>query len=425
MNHSTNIELTRRIDALDRTLKEIRDEFRRRFPGNGVWENPSNRIRGNISVSMSDLAKKRDLEDYALTSDLDREISNHTHDDRYDTENEINKYLGLYLLADGTRELTGNWDAGDYRITAETFESDVVTGTAPIVVASTTLVSNLNADLLDNQEGSYYLDYNNLTNVPSTFAPSAHASSHESGGSDAVNHGSLTGFVGNEHIDHSTVSVSGGGILSGGGTIAANRTITLAHGDVDHNQTTNYVAGEHVAHSGVSVIAGTGMSGGGTIDGDVTLNCTITQYTDEAVRDVVATFIQNATGITWTHDDPGDTLTPAIDHDALPNFVGNKHIDHTSVTLTAGNGLSGGGDISANRSFILDLNELGIETAIAASDYIAMVDVTDNGSQKITFANFEGAIDHGSISGNNDDDHTQYALLAGRASQQVLYGGVN
>lgn len=41
-------------------------------------------------------------------------------------------------------------------IAANAFESTVATGTAPLTVASTTLVSNLNADLLDGQEGSYY-----------------------------------------------------------------------------------------------------------------------------------------------------------------------------------------------------------------------------------------------------------------------------
>jgi len=59
-----------------------------------------------------------------------------------------------YLRTDGTRELTGNWDAGSYKITAATFESDVVTGTAPLTVASSTLVTNLNADLLDGKHSS-------------------------------------------------------------------------------------------------------------------------------------------------------------------------------------------------------------------------------------------------------------------------------
>ncbi len=44
--------------------------------------------------------------------------------------------------------------------------STVATGTAPMVIASTTKVANLNADLLDDQTGSYYLDYNNFTNTP-------------------------------------------------------------------------------------------------------------------------------------------------------------------------------------------------------------------------------------------------------------------
>jgi len=41
-------------------------------------------------------------------------------------------------------------------------------------------------------------------------------------------------------------------------------------------------------------------------------------------------------------------------HDGFSDFVANEHIDHTSVTLTAGTGLTGGGDISSNRTFAVD-----------------------------------------------------------------------
>jgi len=58
------------------------------------------------------------------------------------------------LLADGTIPLTADWDAGSYKITAEQLESDVTTGTPPLIIASTTLVSNLNADMVDG----YHLD---------------------------------------------------------------------------------------------------------------------------------------------------------------------------------------------------------------------------------------------------------------------------
>jgi len=38
-----------------------------------------------------------------------------------------------------------------------------------------------------------------------------------------------------------------------------------------------------------------------------------------------------------------------VDHDATTNFVANEHIDHTSVSITAGAGLTGGGTIASTR----------------------------------------------------------------------------
>lgn len=61
------------------------------------------------------------------------------------------------LLSDGSVPLTANWDVGSFKLIAQQFESDVPTGTAPLVVASTTLVANLNADLLDGNEAAAFL----------------------------------------------------------------------------------------------------------------------------------------------------------------------------------------------------------------------------------------------------------------------------
>jgi len=55
------------------------------------------------------------------------------------------------LLADGTVPLTANWDVGAFIITALQFISDQATGTAPFTVASTTVVTNLNADTVDGK----------------------------------------------------------------------------------------------------------------------------------------------------------------------------------------------------------------------------------------------------------------------------------
>ena len=51
-------------------------------------------------------------------------------------------------------------------VTATTFTSTQATGTAPFTVASTTKVDNLNADLFDGQDSSYYLDASNFTSIP-------------------------------------------------------------------------------------------------------------------------------------------------------------------------------------------------------------------------------------------------------------------
>ncbi len=100
-------------------------------------------------------------------------------------------------------------------------------------------------------------------------------------------------------------------------------------------------------------------------------------------------------------------------HDGFSDFVANEHIDHSAVTLTAGVGLSGGGDITANRTFTVDLNELTTEVAIAAGDFLAMVDITDSGSGKITFADLEATISHDNIAGVSSDDH--HAIAHGPA----------
>lgn len=57
-----------------------------------------------------------------------------------------------FVKVDGSTPMTANWDIGSFELRAETLQSDVATGTAPLIVASTTKVSNLNADLLDDKD---------------------------------------------------------------------------------------------------------------------------------------------------------------------------------------------------------------------------------------------------------------------------------
>ena len=53
-----------------------------------------------------------------------------------------------------------------------------------------------------------------------------------------------------------------------------------------------------------------------------------------------------------------------VDHDSTTNFVANEHIDHSSITVGSGKGLSGGGTIDTNRSLFLDTGSAHFDEGI-------------------------------------------------------------
>lgn len=65
-----------------------------------------------------------------------------------------------------------------------------------------------------------------------------------------------------------------------------------------------------------------------------------------------------------------------VDHDSLLNYVSNEHVDHSTVTITAGSGLTGGGDISQDQT----LNAQSVESVTADTTLnevdIALVDAS-------------------------------------------------
>lgn len=86
-------------------------------------------------------------------------------------------------------------------------------------------------------------------------------------------------------------------------------------------------------------------------------------------------------------------------HDGFSDYVGNEHIDHTAVTITAGNGLSyssGGTDISASATIDLNINSLSTETTIADGDFLPFWDITVTATnKKLTFSNLKTQIEAG------------------------------
>ena len=76
-----------------------------------------------------------------------------------------------------------------------------------------------------------------------------------------------------------------------------------------------------------------------------------------------------------------------IDHDATTNYVGNEHIDHSTITIGSGKGLTGGGTIDTSRSLTLDTgsahfldgvkSKLNTETVVSGSEQIDITGTTN------------------------------------------------
>jgi len=85
----------------------------------------------------------------------------------------------------------------------------------------------------------------------------------------------------------------------------------------------------------ITLSAGSGLTGGGSFT------------TDQASADTV-TFSTNDSEIV---------------HDNLSGFVANEHIDHSTVSITAGSGLTGGGDLTATRDLAVNVDDSTIEVS--------------------------------------------------------------
>jgi hypothetical protein len=116
-----------------------------------------------------------------------------------------------------------------------------------------------------------------------------------------------------------------------------------------------------------------------------------------------------------------------ISHDSTTGYVANRHIDHTVVSITAGNGLSGGGNISATRTVTLDTGSVhfldGVKKELNTEGVISGSSQVLNGTTIHSGAFFNGiSVVSGSaqISFNGITDKP--TLVSG--SSQITYGSL-
>ena len=133
------------------------------------------------------------------------------------------------------------------------------------------------------------------------------------------------------------------------------RTVTAGGNTLGATETLAFTEGSNITIS----------ESGGAVT--IAATDTNTQLSTEEVQDIAGPLVATGgtkTGITVTYDDANNNMDFVVDHDAASNFVANEHVDHTSVSISTGTGLSGGGDISSTRTLSVDAAQTGITSVV-------------------------------------------------------------
>lgn len=234
-----------------------------------------------------------------------------------------------------------------------------------------------------------------------------------------INHNLLLSYDANEHIDHTAVSITAGVGLSGGGTLAATRTLdvdipgtTLMPNTIDANNDTLLMydtsAGTHFrvpigdvtsSDSGFVPVSrqingGSGLSGGGDLSANRTLSLDTgsSRNVDHAAVSITAGLglVGGGTLAATRTLDVGAGSGISVAADAVSLDTGSaRNTDHTSVSISAGEGLSGGGNISATRTLSLSIDSL-TQVFPAEDDEIGVYDSSATAHRKVDVQDLRG-----------------------------------
>jgi hypothetical protein len=81
-----------------------------------------------------------------------------------------------------------------------------------------------------------------------------------------------------------------------------------------------------------------------------------------------------------------------VNHDTLLNYVANKHVDHSAVSINGATGIGGGGDLTASRTLSLDINSLPIDAAPQSNDYLLEYDVSASAHRRVLISSLPTSV---------------------------------
>lgn len=250
-----------------------------------------------------------------------------------------------------------------------------------------------------------------------------------------INHDALTNFVANEHIDHSSVLISSGAGLSGGGDLTTTRTLAVdinsETADATPDGSVDYVLTYDASALGLKKVLLNNLptSGGGETNTASNVGTAgVGVFKQKNGVDLEFKKINAGSSKVTVTDDTGndevdiDVAEASINHDNLLGFVANEHIDHSSVSITGGSGLSGGGDLTASRTLAVDINS---ETADASPDgsvdYVLTYDASAGGLKKVLLNNLpSGSGDVTGPASSTDNAIARFNGTGGKTIQNSL-----
>ena len=121
--------------------------------------------------------------------------------------------------------------SGSFVSTSASLAADIATNAAAIASSENTITLSADSGTNDTYTTGETLTFTGGNGIATVVSDNSIAINGVAGlisASAQVGLTSTTGYVANEHIDHSSVSVTAGAGLTGGGTIAATRTINVA-----------------------------------------------------------------------------------------------------------------------------------------------------------------------------------------------------
>src|SRR6056297_1200555 len=154
-----------------------------------------------------------------------------------------------------------------------------------------------------------------------------------------------------------------------------------------------------------------------------------TTFNIESTLDFVSTINLDGTGSITGLDSidatTENTLESALDHDDLTGFVTNEHIDHSSVSISGGTGLTGGGDITSSRTLSHDDTSSQTSSDNSGNTFIQDISLDDYGHLTgLTTGSVSSLDDYQSWTAQ-DDDGTTYGITSGDILQFAEGAGIN